>query len=130
MFFIEKNMKNNSKIFNILFFVIILFLGACLRLYGVNWDQNQHLHPDERFLTMVTGAITWPSSFKEYFDTNISPLNPHNKSFPFFVYGTFPLFFTKYIAEIANSMDYNGVTILGRKLSALFDLGTVSLVFL
>ena len=64
----------------------ILLLAFALRFYGVNWDQNQHLHPDERFLTMVTEAIDWPANIPEYFDTAHSPLNPHNRGFGFFVY--------------------------------------------
>src|SRR3989344_2686480 len=110
-------------------FLIILLLAAFFRFYGVNWDQNQHLHPDERFLTMVTGDISWPRSAGEYFNTDISPLNPQNRNFGFFVYGTFPLLLTKMIAEWLNSAYYNGLTLIGRKLSALFDLGTVILVF-
>ncbi len=108
----------------------IFLLAAIFRLYGVNWDQNQHLHPDERFLTMVAGEISWPKDLIEYLDTSISSLNPHNRGFSFFVYGTFPIFLTKWVAEIVGQGDYNGLTIVGRQLSALFDLGTVILVFL
>lgn len=119
-----------SKISSRMLFIIIFLGAAFFRFYGVNWDQDQHLHPDERFLTMVTGAISWPNNIYEYLDTNHSPLNPQNRGFGFFVYGTFPVFLTKYAAEILNQADYNGITLVGRKLSALFDLGTVILVFL
>ena len=108
----------------------IFLLAAFFRFYGVNWDQNQHLHPDERFLTMVTGAISWPKTLTEYLDASTSPLNPHNRGFGFFVYGTFPIFFTKLIAETIAKGDYFNLTIVGRQLSALFDLGTVVIVFL
>ncbi|MBI4991047.1 hypothetical protein HZB96_03040, partial [Candidatus Gottesmanbacteria bacterium] len=108
----------------------IFLLASFFRLYGVNWDQNQHLHPDERFLTMVAGAISWPRSAGEYLDASTSPLNPHNRGFGFFVYGTFPIFFTKWVAELLDKADYNQLTIVGRQLSAIFDLGTVALVFL
>lgn len=68
--------------------IAILTLGifafaAFFRLYGVNWDQGQHLHPDERFLTMVTEALVWPKNIVEYLDTSASPLNPHNKGYGF-----------------------------------------------
>ena len=120
-------MKFNKRI---LLFVAIFFLAAFFRLYGVNWDQGQHLHPDERFLTMVTGAIQWPRNLFEYLDSTNSPLNPHNKGFGFFVYGTFPIFFTKWFIETFAKADYNSITLIGRQLSAMVDLGTVVLAFL
>ena len=40
----------------------ILVLAAWLRLQGIDWDEGQHLHPDERFLTMVEAAIKSPHS--------------------------------------------------------------------
>ena len=36
-----------------LLLVVILLFGGYFRTIGINWDSNQHLHPDERFLTMV-----------------------------------------------------------------------------
>ena len=41
---------------------LILLLGAALRFTGLNWDEHQHLHPDERFLTMVENSLQWPKS--------------------------------------------------------------------
>jgi hypothetical protein len=79
---------------------------------------------------MVAGAISWPRDIFEYLDTDTSPLNPHNRGHGFFVYGTFPLFFTKAVAEFFDKGDYINLTIVGRQLSAIFDLGTVILVFL
>lgn len=37
--------------------LLILAAAMSLRLVGVNWDADQHLHPDERFLTMVETAL-------------------------------------------------------------------------
>ncbi len=119
-----------QKLITIVVFLGIFSLAAFFRLYGINWDQNQHLHPDERFLTMVAGSISWPSDLWEYLDTGTSPANPHNRGYGFYVYGTFPLFFTKWVAELVNKGDYVNLTIVGRQLSAVFDLGTVILVFL
>lgn len=119
-------MKNNT----ILFFFIILLVAAAFRLSGINWDANQHLHPDERFLTMVANGISWPKTIGEYFDTSRSSLNPHNRGFYFYVYGTFPLFLVKAIAEVLGRGDYNNLTLIGRAVSGLFDLGTTVLVFL
>jgi len=41
----------------IILILAILFLFLGLRIYGLNWDSFQHLHPDERMLTMVTGGL-------------------------------------------------------------------------
>jgi hypothetical protein len=113
-----------------IFAICILTLAAFFRLYAVAWDQDQHMHPDERFLTMVTQAIQWPKNATDYLDASISPLNPHNKGYSFFVYGTFPIFFTRLITDYFHSTNYTDITLIGRRLSALFDLGTVILVFL
>ena len=86
--------KLTTKTFTILSGFIII-LAALFRLYGINWDQGNHLHPDERFLTMVTNDLTWPRSILEYFETNTSGLNPHNKNYSFYVYGTWPIILTK-----------------------------------
>src|SRR5687767_7450746 len=56
----------------------ILLIALALRTTNVNWDESQHLHPDERFLSMVTSDISFPDSVGEYFDSANSPLNPYN----------------------------------------------------
>lgn len=105
-------------------------MGLTIRLYGLNWDQNQHLHPDERFLTMVGTTIQLPSSLINYFDTAASPLNPYNyKDYQFFVYGTFPLFLTKAIAVAINYDTYGLFNLLGRSLSDFFDSLTILVLF-
>lgn len=121
-------MKLFSK--NTLLIFSIFILALSLRLFGLNWDQNNHLHPDERFLTMLTMDIQLPTSISQYFDTSTSPLNPYNyDSYKFFVYGTFPIFLTKFIAVILNLNNYDQITLLGRVLSALFDSGNVILLY-
>src|SRR3989344_8752384 len=110
-----------------LFFVIILLIAAFFRFYGLNWDQNQHLHPDERFLTMVAGAMKWPT---DYLNTQTSTLNPHNIGYGFYVYGTFPVILVKFIAEALKLGDYNSLTLVGRAISGILDMGTVILIFL
>ncbi len=108
------------KYFLIIFFIFLFGLG--LRIYGLNWDQNQHLHPDERFLTMVLTEVKLPFSISNYFDTSTSPLNPYNyPNYQFFVYGTFPLFLTKILAVLLNYDNYNQIVLLGRFLSAISD---------
>lgn len=125
----KKDNKRNSWWVD-LFLVIILMVGAYLRFVGQNWDQQYHLHPDERFLSMVESAISPVESFKEYFNTETSSLNPHNRGHGFFVYGTLPIFIVRYLAEWLNQTGYDEVTMLGRTYSASMDLLTVLLVFL
>ncbi|MBN1659403.1 MAG: glycosyltransferase family 39 protein [Anaerolineae bacterium] len=134
-----------------LILVAILLVGAGLRFYNVNWDEGTyHIHPDERSTTMVVDRIEWPSSIAEYFDTSHSPLNARNVSMVYF-YGTFPLYLTKAVASSGEALQnfyaemqpdpgeywrnhqslssYDRIHLVGRVLSALFDLGTVILSF-
>ena len=110
--------------------VLILAIGAYLRLVGMDWDEEQHLHPDERFLTMVESSISPVESLGDFFDTAESSLNPHNRGHGFFVYGTFPIFIVRYVAEWLGNAGYGQVYLVGRALSALIDLAVVWLVFL
>lgn len=103
-----------------LLFIIILALSV--RVVGVNWDQDQHLHPDERFLTMVAERMDWTY---EYFNTKTSTLNPHNIGYSFFVYGTYPIIFVKGISQILHMHEYGGINIVGRVVSAIVDIGTL-----
>ncbi len=110
--------------------IVILILAVAFRTRGLNWDEGQHLHPDERFLTMVETAIQLPASLREYFDTAQSPLNPYNNDFGSFVYGTAPLFFVRLIGEVVSLTEYENIVLLGRALSALADVFVVAMVFL
>jgi hypothetical protein len=127
-----KNKINTAKIWLIKLFclVILLLFGIYSRLNNLNWDANNHLHPDERFLTMVTGQLSWPNSWQSYFSTETSPLNPHNSGHKFFVYGQWPLFFVKAFSQFLGLDTYEGITQVGRLSSALFELGTLLLVIL
>ncbi len=108
---------------------MIFALGLGLRLYGLNWDQGQHLHPDERFLTMVANDISWPKNIGEYFQTKTSPLNPENNGYEFFVYGSLPVFLTKAAADIIGWGDYQRIVLVGRFLAALADFGVIILLY-
>jgi YYY domain-containing protein len=76
-----------------------LDLNEDFSLFGLNWDQNTHNHPDERFLTMVTSAIQVPGDFGTFIDTKTSSLSPYNRGFGFYVYGTAPIFITRCVGE-------------------------------
>ena len=108
----------------------ILMIGASFRFIGVNWDESQHLHPDERFLTMVASSVSSVKSLGDYFNTATSTLNPHNVGYGFYVYGTLPLFLTRWVAEAVKLTGYDEVFLVGRVLSGVADLGTVFLVYL
>jgi len=131
------NKKKRGGWFVLFGLILVIACGAYFRFVGISWDDNYHLHPDERFLTMVETAIKPVESAREYFDTNNSPLNPHNiidvngnQTFPFFVYGTLPIFLVRYVGEFLNQTSYSEIHIIGRYLSGIFDLGTIILIFL
>ena len=63
----------------IIILIGILAIGAYVRFIGLDWDDNHHLHPDERFMTMVTSSVSSVDSLRDYFDTNTSSLNPNNR---------------------------------------------------
>jgi YYY domain-containing protein len=120
----------------------VILIAAALRLGGLHWDgaprveadgtvtmDDQHLHPDERFLTMVTSALELPESLGQYFDAATSPLNPHNRGYGFFVYGTFPIFLTRLVAIPFEMTEYWNVHLVGRVLAAAFSLVSVLLTY-
>jgi YYY domain-containing protein len=122
--------RNRTSVLWIIPLLLILVVGAYFRFVGLNWDESQHLHPDERFLTMVSSAISPVSSFGAYFNTAESTLNPHNQGYSFYVYGTLPLFMTRYLAEALNQSGYDQVYLVGRAVSASLDILTILLVYL
>ncbi|HNY93567.1 MAG TPA: hypothetical protein PKJ88_02585, partial [Flexilinea sp.] len=77
--------------------VVPFILGIFFRFYGLNWDNSQFLHPDERFLVQVADSIHFPASISLWFNPIESPFNPSNSGFHFYVYGTFPLILVKAI---------------------------------
>lgn len=110
--------------------IVVLLVGAFFRFTGLNWDTNYHLHPDERFLTMVESAIAPVENLGQYFDTANSPLNPNNRGYTFYVYGTLPIFIVRYIGELTGQVGYDSIHLVGRAVSGAFDLGTILLIYL
>jgi YYY domain-containing protein len=121
---------SQTRYVTVILLVAILGFAAWLRLWGNDWDAGQHIHPDERFLSLVEGNIQVPHSLGQYFNNEQSPFNPYNRGEGSFVYGTFPLFFVRIVAEVLNKADYGNINLMGRFLAGLFDLGSVLLVFL
>src|SRR2546421_1517482 len=123
---IETVVKSNVRWRPFALFALAL-LGLLLRLYGLNWDQGNNFHPDEREILFRVTALAWPKSLAQFFDPANSPLNPH-----FFAYGSFPIYLlaflgTLFVHSASSATSFVDLTLLGRALSALFDSGTVLL---
>lgn len=134
-----------------LLMVVVLLAAVFFRFSGLLWGENSYLHPDERFLVWVAADISSVQNLDEYFDTPNSSLNPHNRGHGFYVYGTLPMFLTRYTVEAlygqnmvsqgvraaaeaisipwkSTGIGWSEILLVGRSLSALFDLGTLLLV--
>lgn len=120
-----------KKIFNKkkLILLAIVLLGAFFRFYDLNFDQNQHLHPDERFLTLVGTAMQVPPTFFNYLNPQTSAMNPALIGYTFYVYGIFPVVLDKFLAIFTGNNTYNGITLLGRAISGFLDLIIVVIIF-
>jgi len=108
----------------------LLLVGGFFRFQGLAWDDGHHLHPDERFISMVEEKIAFPKSAGAYFDSSRSSLNPYNKGEGSFVYGSLPMVLAKAVAPLFGKRGYDGTYLIGRALSGVFDLLTVWLVYL
>ena len=124
----------------------VLLLAVALRLVGIGWDRQTHMHPDERFLTMVETSVSIPQSVGQYFDTANSTFNPNNVGHTFFVYGTLPIFLVNIAGELVEQLadglgdltggpiieqiGYDQIHIVGRAASAIFDVTSVFLIYL
>ena len=155
----SKLSKRSQLVFDILL-AFVLLVGAYFRWVGWDWGEYQYLHPDERFLVWVGSdimpvgtpdaeiglvptaeRIPWRAAYPKeypdcqtwggYFDASCSPMNPNNRGHGFYVYGTLPVFITRYLVEwIYGHSGFEEMTDVGRPLSALADLLTVLLVYL
>lgn len=142
--------KKRRAWINYLLLIAILLAAIYFRTVGLFWGEYSYMHPDERFLIWVGSDLSpvkcldseftpynCPEdkqvflSFSEYFDTAQSTLNPHNRGHGFYVYGTLPMFLTRYVVELYfDQAGWEQVLQTGRSLSVLADLLTVLLVFL
>ena len=111
---------------------IVLVVALALRLYGVSWDEGYSWtpHPDERAILSKVAELSPPpiSDISVLFDAEASPWNPR-----WFAYGSFPLYMLKgveLLSRVAPGLDFQDMRVPGRVLSALADVGTVTLVYL
>jgi len=136
----------------------VLLSAAALRLYNVNWDDLHHVHPDERWISMVASDITWPENFKDILDPRKSTLNPlwiaQDNTTRNYAYGHLPLYLlvlaanlvthfaplaqhlsaypelAEAVSDLALMAGYSHINLVGRVISAFADLGIIYLVFL
>src|SRR5260221_13814510 len=112
-----------------IFFLIIILIGIFFRFYNINWDMNFHLHPDERFLTMIGIKEIIPTSVWQYFDPATSPFNPYVLGFGFFVYGVLPLSINVLLSIVFHTQLYNTFTLQGRIVAAVVDVLSIVIVY-
>lgn len=113
-----------------LYLWLIFIFGFLIRVIGFNWDQGQHLHPDERFLTMVATDITVPTKISDYIDPVKSSLNPYNNNYDFYVYGSLPVNLVRIVAQSLHLEDYDHIYLVGRLITIILDSSIILLVFL
>lgn len=120
-------MKKHRRLLLLLVFVV----SFGLRLFGLNWDQGNHLHPDERMITMVSEKISLPSPTSNHLSSLLAPDSPLNPKF--FAYGSLPIYLLKAVSNIFSSASefshYQGMNLLGRFLSAAFDSFSLIIIY-
>lgn len=100
------------------FLFFVAALGLLLRMYPTNWDAGYYTHPDEMHIYSVTSQLSWDD------------LNPD-----FFAYGSLPFYILRIVAHALSPLipaleTYGKLFILGRPLNALFDTGTLLVIFI
>ncbi len=117
-----------KRLYQALPILLILAVAAALRFWGLNWDDGHWGHPDERQIFFRVEDLAWPSSLSEALSPD-SPLNPH-----FFSYGSLPIYLLKLAITLLKPLwpairDNGNMHLIARPLAALFDLGTIALVY-
>ena len=123
--------QRRAGIGTLLLLAVILLIGLGFRVFGLaDWDQRQFLHPDERFVAYAVSNLQLPRSLRDYFDSATAPLNPRNYEWSrLFVYGTLPTTLTRVAAAVVNRPGATELVIVGRALSAFFDLVACAALF-
>jgi hypothetical protein len=110
--------------------LLILALALFLRFYGLEWDRGFLFHPDERQLLVVTDSLSFP--WPPDWPLLLSPQSPWNPKF--FAYGSLPIYLLRVCASLAglyhpDLASIQSIHLVGRALSAFFDVGTVLLIY-
>ena len=105
--------KGVSRFIFLALIVVIFGCAALLRFAGINWDQYQHVHPDERFIVWVADTLSWPDDLATALDPARSTINPFR--WPpgdgdlagkprNYAYGHFPLYLLALVAHAAQAV--------------------------
>ena len=110
--------------------VLVLIAATWLRFYDLSWDAGGLFHPDERQVLIVADRISFP--WPPRLSALLTPESLWNPKF--FAYGSLPIYLLRLLADIAGRLDpsyanLNSSYVVGRALSALFDVGTVYLIY-
>lgn len=118
---------------------LILLAAAALRLHGLNWDEGQLFHPDERWIVVVAADLHLPETLAGLAPSG-SPLNPfwdqEAGAGRRFAYGHFPLYLLRLVGAVAAPLvpdppptRYEYLALVGRLLAVAADLGTIGLTY-
>jgi hypothetical protein len=102
-----------SKLLPAALLAVLLVCAAVLRLGYINWDEFQHVHPDERFIVWTADTVRWPGDLSAALDPTSSALNPFR--WPpgtnelagkprNYAYGHFPLYLLVIVAHAAEAV--------------------------
>jgi hypothetical protein len=94
--------------------VAVLLVAAAFRFHGLDWDQRIGAHPDERYIVDVASRLSFPE--------RLDPFAAGSDV----AYGHLPLYLLTAASALAPRVD---PLLVGRALSAAFDVGTVALTF-
>lgn len=121
----------------------IIACAGFVRLYDLNWDSGQHLHPDERFISIVAVdriKLDVPTDLPALLNIETSPLNPRSidpatNQARNFAYGAFPLYVTDLVSSALTAVtgtpwwNYDHLNLVGRALTAIADTLSVYLLY-
>lgn len=55
---------------------VIVLVAVLLRFTGLDWDEYNHYHPDERYISWVGTSIEWPAEWSTALEPSRSSFNP------------------------------------------------------
>ena len=129
--------------------LLIIGVSLFLRINGINWDNGNFFHPDERSILMrvdcmyrVLGELPgYLSCMKEFpsqepglpslgilMDAEKSPLNPH--WFPLVGFILYLLLAVKTGISVFFTIDLVSLSMIGRFLAAMADIASLALVYI